>query len=108
MNPSAQGNSILISVIVPARNEEKVLGDCLKSLESQTLPAGAYEVIVVDNGSTDGTVETAHRFETSFPLLVLEKKGVTISAVRKRAPEGNAWPLSTPIARLRVTGWSKP
>jgi glycosyltransferase involved in cell wall biosynthesis len=49
-----------VSVIVPARNEEVCLGACLESLGSQ---AGvSFEVIVVDDGSTDGTREIAQSF----------------------------------------------
>jgi len=49
-----------VSVIVPARNEEACLGDCLKSLVVQ--PGVSFEVIVVDDGSTDGTREIARSF----------------------------------------------
>lgn len=45
---------MLISVIVPAYNAEKTIGQCLQSLLHQRY-TGAYEVIVVDDGSTDGT-----------------------------------------------------
>lgn len=45
----------LISVVVPAFNAEKTLRGCLNTLVSQELPKEQYEVIVVDNGSTDGT-----------------------------------------------------
>src|SRR5579863_5235787 len=49
-----------VSVIVPARNEEACLGACLQSLASQ---AGVnFEIIVVDDGSTDRTREIAQSF----------------------------------------------
>ena len=49
-----------VSVIVPARNEEASLADCLRTLGEQ---AGAgYEIIVVDDGSTDGTRAIAEGF----------------------------------------------
>lgn len=51
----------LISVIIPALNEEKFLPGCLKSLRRQDY-AGRYEIIVVDNGSTDGTARIARKF----------------------------------------------
>lgn len=44
----------VFSVVIPALNEEAVLGDCLASLGHQTFP-GHVEVIVVDNGSSDNT-----------------------------------------------------
>src|ERR1700693_1633354 len=43
----------VVSIIVPARNEEACLGACLASLISQT--GVAFEIIVVDDGSTDRT-----------------------------------------------------
>ena len=49
-----------LSIIVPARNEEASLGDCLESLTAQT--GVAFEIIVVDDGSTDHTREIAQSF----------------------------------------------
>ena len=48
-----------ISVIVPFLNEERYLGQCLAALEAQTFPRPDYEVICVDNGSSDCSVEIA-------------------------------------------------
>jgi cellulose synthase/poly-beta-1,6-N-acetylglucosamine synthase-like glycosyltransferase len=50
----------MVSVIVPARNEEASLGACLKSLAAQTQVS--FEIIVVDDGSTDRTHEIAKSF----------------------------------------------
>ena len=44
-----------ISVIVPARNEEANIHACLRSLLAQSYPSDLYEIIVVDDFSTDGT-----------------------------------------------------
>jgi len=74
--------SIAISVIIPARNEEKTIGQCLESLTRINFPAEDFEVIVVDNGSTDGTEEIANSFSGRLPLTVLKKKDGNISAVR--------------------------
>ena len=43
------------SVIIPAYNAEKHLPACLQALQSQTIDRSLYEVIVVDDGSTDRT-----------------------------------------------------
>jgi len=53
----------VISVIVPACNAEDTLGKCLAALEAQTLNRDRYEVIVVDDGSTDRTAEVAQRYD---------------------------------------------
>jgi glycosyltransferase involved in cell wall biosynthesis len=49
-----------VSIIVPARNEEDSLGDCLKSLTDQF--GVTFEIVVVDDGSTDCTREIAQVF----------------------------------------------
>ncbi len=50
----------IVSVVIPARNEEACLETCLKSLLDQTgIP---FEIIVVDDGSTDGTRRIAESF----------------------------------------------
>ena len=53
---------MFISVVVPALNEEKYIGHCLSSLRAQHYPRELYEIIVVDNASTDRTAEIARRF----------------------------------------------
>jgi glycosyltransferase involved in cell wall biosynthesis len=60
--PAPQPEAIrpLVSVIVPARNEEDCLGLCLQSLVAQT--GVAFEIIVVDDHSTDGTRTIAASF----------------------------------------------
>lgn len=49
-----------VSVVIPARNEEESLGVCLESLVSQT--GMAFEIIVVNDHSTDRTAEIAASF----------------------------------------------
>jgi glycosyltransferase involved in cell wall biosynthesis len=63
-----------LSVIVPARNEEAVLGECLRSLVEQS-EAGfelgvEWELIVVDDDSTDGTREIAQKMEREGVVVI--------------------------------------
>src|SRR3954447_11715299 len=48
--------SMMLSVIIPAHNEEAVIGRCLRTLTSRS-PADDLDIIVVANGCTDATVE---------------------------------------------------
>jgi cellulose synthase/poly-beta-1,6-N-acetylglucosamine synthase-like glycosyltransferase len=49
----------MISVVIPAYNEEKRIGRSLSALTSQTVPREMYEIIVVDGGSQDQTRDIA-------------------------------------------------
>jgi len=71
--------SPLISVIVPAYNEEKYLAFCLKSLISQDFPSSRYEIIVVDNASTDGTVQIAK----GFPVRLIREPRQSVVLARQ-------------------------
>lgn len=52
-----------VSVIIPAYNEEKNIRNCLEAVYSSDYPGNKLEVIVVDDGSSDRTVEVAGRFK---------------------------------------------
>lgn len=58
----------LVSVVVPTHNRKEMLREMLESLESQTLPSSDFEVIVIDDGGTDGTVEMIEGLEASYGL----------------------------------------
>lgn len=49
------GNHPFVTVIVPTYNRKALLQECLTSLLAQTYPKDCYEIIIVDDGSTDGT-----------------------------------------------------
>lgn len=53
-----------VSVVVPAHNEEGTIGICLESLVESEYPDGKMEIILVDDGSTDGTLNKARLFES--------------------------------------------
>ena len=48
-------NTTLITVVIPARNEEKNIGHCIESILLQTYPIQLFEVIIVDDNSIDST-----------------------------------------------------
>ena len=65
---------MFFSVVIPTYNRKPILEKCLKALEHQTFDAGAlagYEVVVVDDGSTDGTVNWLQTNASTFPHVRL-------------------------------------
>ncbi len=65
----APGEPLSISVVVPCFNREAFLGETLESALAQT--RAALEIIVVDDGSSDRSVEIAK----SYPVRVIEMDG---------------------------------
>lgn len=57
-----------VSVIVPVRNGEKVLRDCVGSILKTDYPLDRLEILVVDNGSTDGTAEIIKSFPVRYVM----------------------------------------
>ncbi len=82
MSELPAASEVLVSVIIPACNEEAYLPACLDSL-ARLPEAGAIECIVVDNGSTDRTVEIARQ----KGAVVVESKAATIAGVRNDGAE---------------------
>ncbi len=88
----ATGNAsrTFVSVIIPARNEEKNIHDCLQSVTTQTYPKHLFEIIVVDDFSTDGTARIVTSFgDKNVSLLSLEnftENGI-INSYKKKAIE---------------------
>lgn len=62
-------NRPFISVVVAARDEEKNISYCIQSLLNQDYPLDKYEIIIVDDFSTDKTAELIKKFESSITNL---------------------------------------
>lgn len=73
-------NELKVSIIVPAYNAEKYIKCCLNSLISQET-IYSYEIIVVNDGSTDGTLELLKHVECD-KLRIIDKPNNGISSAR--------------------------
>ncbi|MEJ2723828.1 MAG: glycosyltransferase family A protein, partial [Deltaproteobacteria bacterium] len=58
---------MFLSVIIPTRNRARHLMRALSSLNEQTCEAESFEILVVDNGSTDNTREVCEAYRSLFP-----------------------------------------
>ena len=70
-----------VSVIVGARNSEGTIGPCLESLLAQDYPKDRYEMLIVDNDSTD---DTAARIKAHPVTYVFEDRGHSAAWARNR------------------------
>lgn len=80
------------SVIIPARNEETYIGNCLDALFAQSYPEELFEVIVINDHSTDGTETVVHAYQQqhrNLRLLNLHDllNGKQLNAYKKKAIE---------------------
>ncbi|MFA7097562.1 MAG: glycosyltransferase, partial [Gammaproteobacteria bacterium] len=62
------GEPVKLSVIIPCLNAERTIGEQLAALAGQRWPE-RWEVIVADNGSTDGTLAVVRSFADRLPGL---------------------------------------
>jgi chlorobactene glucosyltransferase len=81
-NSEQSANYPLVSIIVPARNEERNIRRCVESLLEQNYPN--YEVIVVDDGSTDETPAILENIIQTHP----QSNRLWVQRLRDELPEG--------------------
>ena len=65
---------MFLSIIIPIWNDEKYLEECLDSCLDQELPKNEYEVICVDDGSTDRTAEILQKYAERYPNIKIITK----------------------------------
>lgn len=70
---------LTISVVIPAHNEQNSIGSCLRSVLTQDEMMNRYEVIVVNNASTDATAEIVQKEFPEVRLINEPRKGLTIA-----------------------------
>ncbi|HET7104700.1 MAG TPA: glycosyltransferase family A protein [Terracidiphilus sp.] len=81
-----------ISVVIPTYNRRKIVCRTLETLFAQSVPAPAWEVIVVVDGSTDGTAEAVRAMKPPCRLRVIEQENRGLASARNTglgAAEGN-------------------
>ncbi len=69
--PVFENETPLVSIVVPGYNEEKVIGHCVDSILASDYPR--KEIILVDDGSTDGTLQAMQRYEKEPGVVVIGK-----------------------------------
>jgi 1,2-diacylglycerol 3-beta-glucosyltransferase len=94
-DPTVQGP--FVSLLLPARNEAAVIGATITALAAQryVAPDGShnYELLVLDDGSTDGTGEIARKAEAGAPQVRVVRRDATAGPRTKGAVLAHAEPL---------------
>ncbi|EDP7437576.1 glycosyltransferase family 2 protein, partial [Campylobacter coli] len=70
-----------VSIIVPVYNRENLIKPCIDSINAQTLDKSRWEVIFVDDASTDGSVEVIEK---------LINENINYRIIKREIPSGNA------------------
>ena len=78
-----------VSVVIPTYNRKEMLKDCLESLFNQNYPKGEYEIIVVDDGSTDGTNEVIQSLSEKHKLKYFYQENKGPAAARNLGIENS-------------------
>ena len=100
-----------VSVIIPVHNRAQDLAECLDSLARQTYPKDKFEVIVVDNDSTDASAQTAHErgatvvAEPRRGAAHARNRGVAYARNRSVAQSGGALVAFTDSDCVAAADW---
>ncbi len=100
-------NQVTISVVIPMRNESASILNCLNSLEKQSLDHNCFEVVVIDDNSSDNSLEIVQEFlqDSSLNLRVysLENKETKKEALKLGIEKSNYNVIATTDADCVVT-----
>ena len=78
------GHDFVFSVIVPVYNTEDYIEECIQSVVYQTIGFGDIQLVLVDDGSKDGSANICQRWADLFPenITLIRQKNAGVSAAR--------------------------
>lgn len=83
MESNVQKEERLLSIIIPVFNAERYISLCLDSLLEQDLPFSCYEIICINDGSTDSSLSVIRRYAQQYDnIVVIDKSNSGVSATR--------------------------
>jgi glycosyltransferase involved in cell wall biosynthesis len=75
----------ILSVILPTYNVERFIEDCIRSVEEQDIDRRHYEIVVVDDGATDGSAARVLELQQEYEnIILLRQMNAGLSAARNR------------------------
>lgn len=75
---------VVASVVMPTFNKKERLSLALESFRYQTITTDNYELIIVDDGSVDGTIKTVEEFQSDLPIRYIQQDNKGRSAARNK------------------------
>lgn len=110
-NQPRSADTPFISIVIAARDEADYIGRCLDSLERQTYPTDRFEVLVVDDDSTDDTAQIVAAagmdnlrllsVDDRFPEMAAKKRPLSVGIQHARGE----WILTTDADCTAVPTW---
>jgi glycosyltransferase involved in cell wall biosynthesis len=94
-----------VSVVVPAFNAARTIGACVEALLAQTYPTDAAEVVIVDNGSRDGTAAVLGRYGDRVLAVHEPKRGPSAARNAGIAATRNPLVAFTDADAIPEPGW---
>jgi 1,2-diacylglycerol 3-beta-glucosyltransferase len=95
--PGAIDPGPFVSLVLPVRNEASVIGEAVRALVAQRYLAAdgtpGYELLVVDDASTDATAEVARRVSAGVPQVTVVRREATTGTRTKGAVLAHAEPM---------------
>jgi poly-beta-1,6-N-acetyl-D-glucosamine synthase len=85
---SVSSQEIFVSIVVAARNEERTISSLIDSLAQQSYPKDKFEIILVDDHSTDKTSEIISQLINKHPVLKIIKIAATDIGKKKAITQG--------------------
>lgn len=76
---------MILSIIIPAYNAVDYIEKCIRTAENQDIPKDEYEIIVVNDGSTDGLELLIHNLQLEYSnLILINQENQGVSAARNK------------------------
>jgi glycosyltransferase involved in cell wall biosynthesis len=74
---------LILSIIIPLYNTEEYIANCINSCIKQDLSKSDYEIIVIDDGSTDGSVSIVRKYQIKYSnIVIIHKENGGVSSAR--------------------------
>lgn len=108
ITPFKNNTDISVSIIVAARNEERMINDCVEALIAQNYPKSLLEIIIIDDHSSDRTFEILKNYQKQYPQIkIIQNKNTNLGdsssnwQLSKQLPGSKKYALTKGIEKAK-------